>query len=93
MENYRNTWYLKIDAVHPWRDPLGGTVSLLGSVWAATEVPQEQYLVQYGYLTNKAERKACVAHLKQDRAWKRARVYFDDIECPSRELSFKHAYL
>ncbi len=39
------------------------------------------------------ERKACIAHLKKDKAWRRARVYYDDIECPSRELSFKHSFM
>jgi hypothetical protein len=90
---YRNTWYLKIDSVHPFRDSSANTVSLLGSIWAATEVRQDQYLVQYGYLTNQAERRACIAHLKEDRAWKRARVYYDDIDCPDRELSFKRNFM
>lgn len=93
LEGYRNTWYVKIDSVRPCQDPAASTVSLLGSVWAATEIPKEQYLVQYGYLTNQAERKACVDHLKEDRAWKRARVYYDDIDCPSSELSFKRSFM
>ena len=93
LAGYKNTWYMKIDSVHPFRDASASSVSLLGSVWAATEVPQEQYLVQYGYLTNPTERKACVTHLKEDRAWKRARIYYDDIDCPSRELSFKGAFM
>lgn len=93
LEGYKNTWYLKIDSVRPFRKPSATTISLLGSIWAATEIPQEQYLVQYGYLTNQAERKACVAHLQEDRAWPRARVYCDDIDCPSRELSFKRAFM
>lgn len=93
MEGYRDTWYLKVDRVHPFHNPAASTVSLLGSVWAATEVPKQQYLVQYGYFTNKSERKSCIAHLKKDKAWRRARVYYDDIECPSRELSFKHSFM
>lgn len=93
LEGYRNTWYMKIDAVHPFRNSAASTVSLLGSVWAATEVRREQYLVQYGYLTNQAERKACIAHLKKEDAWKHARVYHDDIDCPSGELSFKRAFM
>jgi hypothetical protein len=93
LQGYKNTWFMKIDSVSPFREPASSTVSLLGSVWAATEVPKEQYLVQYGYLSNKAERKACVAHLKEDQAWSRARVYYDDIDCPSRELSFKNAFM
>src|SRR5205823_1287887 len=72
LEGYRNTWYVKIDGIRPFRNAAASTVSLLGSIWAATEVPNEQYLVQYGYLTNRAERKACVAHLQKERAWKRA---------------------
>lgn len=93
LQGYKNTWYMKIDSVRPFRDSAASTVSLLGSVWAATEIPKEQYLVQYGYLSNQAERKACIAHLKEDRAWSRARVYYDDIDSPSRELSFKHSFM
>jgi hypothetical protein len=93
LEGYKNTYYMKIDSVRPFTGSAANTVSLLGSVWAATEIPRHQYLVQYGYLTNQAERKACVAHLKEERAWKRARVYCDDIDCPSRELSFKSAFM
>jgi hypothetical protein len=93
LAGYKNTWYMKIDSVHLFHDPAANTVSLLGSIWAATEVRQDQYLVQYGYLTNQAERKACIAHLKEDRAWKRARVYYDDIDCPSSELSFKSNFM
>jgi hypothetical protein len=93
VSGYRNTWYMKIDSVSPFRDGSANTVSLLGSIWAATEVPKEQYLVQYGYLTNQAERKACVEHLQAAKAWTRARVYCDEIDCPSAQLSFKRAFL
>lgn len=93
LGGYRNTWYLKVDSVRPCRDGATNTVSLLGSIWAATEMKSEQYLVQYGYLTNQAERSACVAHLKASKAWSRARVYCDEIDCPSRELSFKNAFM
>lgn len=93
MEGYRNTWYMKIDSVRPFREAAESTVSLLGSVWAATDVPKQQYLVQYGYFTNKSERKECLTHLREEKAWPRARVYYDDIECPSRELSFKHSFM
>lgn len=93
IEGYKDTWYMKIDGVRPFREAAASTVSLLGSVWAATEVAKQQYLVQYGYLTNQVERKACLSQLRNDKAWPRARVYYDDIECPSRELSFKHAFM
>jgi len=93
LEGYRNTWYLKVDTIKPFRDSDASTVSLLGSIWAATEIPEEQYIVQYGYLTNKAERTACVEHLKGEGAWPSARVYCDDIDCPSPDLSFKRAFL
>lgn len=93
LDGYKNTWYMKIDDVKPYRDQISSSVSLLGSVWAATEIPQQQYLVQYGYLTNSSERKACIAHIKKGKAWRRASIYHDDIDCPSKELSFKRAYL
>lgn len=93
LSRYRNTWYVKVDSVRPFRKPAANTVSLLGSAWAATEVPSEQYLVQYGYLTNQTEREACVSHIKKESAWEKVRVYFDDIDSPSRELSFRRKFL
>jgi hypothetical protein len=93
VAGYRNTWYLKVDSVRPFRNSHDNTVSLLGSIWAATEVSKEQYLVQYGYLTNQSERQACVAHLQAEKSWKKARIYCDEIDCPSQELSFKRAFL
>jgi hypothetical protein len=93
LEGYRSTWYLQIDSIRPFRGASSSTTTLLGSIWAATDVPSEQYLVQYGYLTTKAEHDACVSSLTKERAWRRARVYCDDIDPPDRDLSFKTQFM
>lgn len=93
LQGYKNTWYMKIDSIKPFREVAASTVSLLGSVWAATEQTKKQYIVQYGYISNKSERMACVDYLKEERAWKDARVFYDDIDCPSYELSFKRSFM
>lgn len=92
-KSYQKIWYLKIDSITPYHAPGSTSISLLGSMWAATEVSRQQYLVQYGYLNNPQERLDCIDRIRQDRAWPRARIYFDDIDCPLPELSFRRAFL
>jgi hypothetical protein len=93
VSGYKNTWYLQVITIQPYRDPEARSISLLGSVWAATELKSEQYLVQYGYFTNNDERRECLENLRQSKAWRRVRVYFDDIDCPSKDLSFAKQFM
>jgi len=93
LRGYKNTWYVKIHSIRPFRDSPASSNSLLGSIWAATEAPKEPYLVQYGYLTNQTERAACVSHLKEEKSWSKVRVYCDDIDTPDPDLSFSRAFL
>jgi hypothetical protein len=65
---------------------------LLGSVWVATRQPSQQYITEYGYFNNAKERQDCLAKLYQSKAWEKAAVFFDDIACPSKELSFKRLF-
>jgi hypothetical protein len=90
---YRSLPYIQINSVKPYTAPNKLTCSLLGSVWVATRQPSQQYLSEYGYFSNAKERQACVAKLFQSKAWSRAAVYFDDIACPSKELSFRRLFL
>lgn len=90
---YPNTLYLQVRSIRPFRKAHDTSVSLLGSVWAATESRSDQYLVQYGYITNPSERAACISNIQHAGNWSDARVYFDDIECPGGVDSFRRRYL
>jgi hypothetical protein len=58
----------------------------------ATQSPTQQYVAEYGYFSDAKEREECVARLYQSKAWKKAAVYFDDIACPTKDLSFKELF-
>ena len=92
MTKYKNLPYVQINSVKPYTSPDKMTCSLLGSVWVATRQPSQQYLSEYGYFNNAKERQDCVATLYQSKAWSKAAVFFDDIACPSQELSFKRRF-
>lgn len=93
LKEYSNTWYIQIRSIDPLKNEAQNTYSLLGSAWAATSNKDEQYLVQYGYLQNSSERQACIDTLSTSTSWKRARVFYDDIDCPSERLSFRRNFM
>lgn len=92
-DDYRKLYYLNISKVVLATKERERIFTLLGSPWAVTEAKQDQYLVQYGYISEQAERRQCVDKITADRSWKHARVFYDDIATPSVELGFKHNYL
>lgn len=92
-KNYKNLWYLKVKDIEPYRNASDKTISLLGSPWAVTEKKNQQYLVQYGYFSDKTEIKGCLHKLQDSGAWKYAQVYYDDIDCPTPQISFKQCYM
>jgi hypothetical protein len=92
ITKYRHLPYIQINSVKPYTSPNKVTSSLLGSVWVATRQPSQQYLSEYGYFNNATERQECIAKLYQSKAWNKAAVYFDDIACPSKDLSFKQLF-
>jgi hypothetical protein len=92
ITQYRQLPYIQINSIKPYTSPRETTTSLLGSVWVATHQPSQQYVTEYGYFNNAKERQDCVAKLYQSKAWKKAAVYFDDITCPSKSLSFKRLF-
>lgn len=69
------------------------TYSLLGTPWAVTDNPKEQYLLQYGYLDRQEELSTCIHKLQTEKAWKNMRVFYDDLKAPSAEVSFKQLFL
>jgi hypothetical protein len=92
VAKYRTLPYIQINSVKPFTSTNKTTSSLLGSVWVATRQPSQQYLSEYGYFNNAAERQQCIARLYQSKAWSKAAVYFDEIACPSKDLSFKRLF-
>lgn len=92
MAKYRQLPYIQINSIKPFSSAREKSISLLGSAWVATEMPSQQYLTEYGYFTNPEERNECIARLYQSKVWKKAAVFFDDIGCPSKTLSFKRLF-
>ncbi len=90
---YDNIWYLKISDIDLYTKSHNKTISLLGSPWAVTEQKGQQYLVQYGYLTNETEIGNCIQRIQVSSGWKHAQVYYDDLNCPIPEISFKKKYM
>ncbi len=86
---YQKLWYVQVDWIKPYNRKEGRYISLLGSPWAATSEVNHQYLVAYGYLNDPQEKARCIKTLSSSSYWKEVQVYFDDIECPSKDLSFK----
>jgi hypothetical protein len=92
VKRYRQLPYLQINSIKPCSSPRQTTSSLLGSAWVATHLPSQQYVTEYGYFNDPKERQECIARLYQSKAWSKASVYFDDIACPSKNLSFKQLF-
>jgi len=92
VKRYRHLPYLQINSVKPYSSSRLKTNSLLGSAWVATHLPSQQYITEYGYFSNAKERQECLARIFQSKAWNKASVYFDDISCPSKSLSFKQLF-
>lgn len=90
---YKNIPYLQINRVRPARHSTDKTCTLLGSAWAVTDREADQYLVQYGYISEKSERQECNSRILGSQAWARARVFYDELTSPSTELGFRHTFL
>lgn len=90
---HRNLFYLQINNIKLYTKPHKSTVSLLGSPWAVTESKRNQYLLQYGYISDSSEKKQCVQQIVGAKEWNKAQVFYDDIDSPSYELSFKRQFI
>ncbi len=91
--NYDKLWYLKITDLNLYKKDNEKTISLLGSSWAVTERKTQQYLTEYGHFSDKTELSNCVKNIQNSKAWKDVQVYYDDINSPSPEISFKYRYM
>lgn len=92
-EEYKNLWYLQIHSIKLVTKARDSTSSLLGSPWAVTESTSNQYLVQYGYISDDSEKIQCTEKIVKAKAWNKARIFYDDIESPSEKLSFKRQFI
>jgi hypothetical protein len=90
---YKSLYYLSISRVSVATKERDRVFTLLGSPWAVTDSSREQYLVQYGYISEQAERQHCVQKITGAPSWKHARVFYDDIASPSPDLGFKKVFL
>lgn len=91
--DYKNLFYLQINAISLITRSADKTYSLLGTTWAVTEAKSSQYIVSYGYLSNALEKQDCNMKITSSPFWKKARVFYDDIEAPSSELSFSKNFI
>jgi hypothetical protein len=93
VERYRSIHYLQVNRISVARQAHAATCSLLGSAWGLTDNNDEQYLVQYGYLSEPSELRACNQRIVDSKAWKRAQVFYDEITSPSDALSFRKRFI
>jgi hypothetical protein len=92
-EDYRNLYYLQINSIKLARKQSARTCSLLGSQWSLTDNRQQQYLIEYGHFNDRAELSHCTERLQKHPQWDDSKVYFDEVETPSDELSFSRNFI
>jgi hypothetical protein len=93
IANYKNIYYLQVSRIVPATRTSQKTCSLLGSAWAVTESNAEQYLVQYGYISEPSELSDCNRRILTSSAWDKARVFYDDLNSPSAQLGFRKNFI
>ena len=93
IAGYKSIYYLQVNKIVVAFKATQKTCSLLGSAWAVTESNAEQYLVQYGYISEPAELSDCNKRILSSSAWDKARVFYDDLSSPSIELGFRRNYI
>lgn len=93
IENYKSIYYIQVSRILLEKNIHQKTASLLGSAWAVTEKDSDQYLVQYGYISEKNEILECNKKIINSQAWEKAQVFYDDITSPSSSFSFKKNFI
>jgi hypothetical protein len=93
IAGYKSIYYLQVNKIVVASKATQKTCSLLGSAWAVTESNAEQYLVQYGYISEPAELSDCNRRILNSSAWDKARVFYDDLSSPSIELGFRRNFI
>lgn len=90
---YKDLYYLQINSIKPARRSSARTGSLLGSQWSLTDSDEQQYLIEYGHFSDRTELEYCTERIRTRPQWKDAKVYFDDIDLPSADLSFSRNFI
>lgn len=90
---YKKLYYLQIQKIQLPSRSEEKVCTLLGSPWAVTESENDQFLVQYTYVSDPKERRASIENIVQSPNWNHARIFFDDIESPSDQLGFKRNFI
>lgn len=93
IKNYKDIYYIQMNKIVLATKPHQKTASLLGSAWAVTERNSDQYLVQYGYISERNEILECNNRIINSHAWEKARVFYDDMTTPSPSFSFKNNFI
>lgn len=91
--DYSKLYYLQVNSIKLITKSAENTFSLLGTTWAVTEAKNNQYIVSYGYISDEDEKASCVDKIQHSSSWKKAKIYFDDIESPSMDLSFSKNFI
>jgi hypothetical protein len=93
LPEYRDLYYLQINSIKPARKAAQRTCSLLGSQWSLTDSDEQQYIIEYGHFNDRTELLYCTEQLRRHPQWKDSKVYFDEIDLPSRDLSFSRQFI
>lgn len=93
VDRYKDIYYLQVNRIAVARQAHSRTCSLLGSAWGLTDKGQEQYLVQYGYISEPGELRDCHQRIIDSKAWQRAQVFYDELNSPSDDLSFRKRFI
>lgn len=91
--DYSKLFYLQVNSIKLITKATENTFSLLGTTWAVTEAKSNQYIVSYGYISDDDEKASCIEKIQHSSSWRKAKVYFDDIESPSKDLSFSKNFI
>lgn len=91
--DYSKLYYIQVSSIKIITKQTENTFSLLGTTWAVTEARNSQYIVSYGYISDDREKQSCIDKIQHSKSWDKAKVYFDDIESPSQNLSFSKNFI
>lgn len=92
-DQYKEIPYIKINSIRLYNREHDKISSLLGSPWAATNIRDEPYLVQYGYFSNATEISDCNRKIITSPSWDSVKIFYDTITTPSPSLSFSKNFI
>ena len=93
QEEYKDVLYLEITKITKFNKERDTVCSLLGSPWAATDLENEPFIVQYGYISNPSEMNSCYDNMRSSNSWNNIQVFYDALRSPSKEVSFTNKFI